>query len=107
MSHGTRLIHQADLDVQHRIGGGGFGEVYMAMWKGVPVAVKKLRMSVVCDNALRTLAAEARTLASLRRRAIRERAVSKPGNVLGRVTGWRVVERRCRAAGHIAIVTVY
>ena len=61
-----QLIDVSDLDVRRRIGGGGFGDVSFALWRGVPVAVKQLRVEAARGDVLRRLAGEARTLAALR-----------------------------------------
>ena len=44
-----QLIGAAELEIERRIGGGGFGDVYLAQWRGAPVAVKRLRVESACD----------------------------------------------------------
>ena len=36
------IIRKDDIDLKAQIGKGGFGEVYAALWKGTPIAFKKL-----------------------------------------------------------------
>ena len=42
-SSGLQNIPSAELTVAHRLGGGAFGEVHLALWRGSEVAVKFLR----------------------------------------------------------------
>ena len=46
----TSPIDFADIKLLSVIGGGGFGQVWMANWRGTPVAVKLLSMSAQTDN---------------------------------------------------------
>lgn len=62
-------IDMKDLTLQHVLGGGAFGQVWQAMWKSTPVAVKVL--SATCgnnanDEELRAFTDEVQMLAHLR-----------------------------------------
>ena len=46
----TSPIDFAEMKLLSVIGGGGFGQVWMANWRGTPVAVKLLSMSAQTDN---------------------------------------------------------
>jgi serine/threonine protein kinase len=61
-----QLITASAVTLERRIGGGGFGDVFLGTWRGVPVALKRLRLNVTCAATMRTLVAEARTLAAVR-----------------------------------------
>jgi hypothetical protein len=50
LSNGIPSLAFKDLTLTHVIGGGGFGQVWHAEWKGTPVAVKVL--SNICQSAL-------------------------------------------------------
>ena len=41
----------AALEIQERIGSGGFGEVFLATYNGNPVAVKKMHQTVTANSA--------------------------------------------------------
>ena len=61
------LIDPTQISSLSKIGSGGFGDVYRAVWHSLPVAVKKLKgIDTKCGNTLRELANEAGMLAELR-----------------------------------------
>jgi serine/threonine protein kinase len=46
LSYGVQKIEWKDLSVRQILGSGNYGDVYEGTWRGTPVAVKKLKLSV-------------------------------------------------------------
>lgn len=59
------IIPFDELDLGVKIGGGGFGDVHIALWKGNQVAVKKLRVQRVTQARKKQFSDEIRGIAGL------------------------------------------
>lgn len=60
-----QVILFEELHLDNKIGGGGFGDVYVALWKGHQVAVKKLRVQRVSQLKKKQFEDEVRSIANL------------------------------------------
>ena len=60
-----KTINFDEIELKRKIGHGGFGDVYFAMWKGSVVAVKKLRVERVSKRRLKEFTEEAMTFGKL------------------------------------------
>ncbi len=59
-------VPYADLTFEHRLGGGGFGDVFKGTWKGVAVAIKKLKIMDLVSSGLEEFKQEALLMSQLR-----------------------------------------
>ncbi|KAF5840389.1 kinase-like domain-containing protein [Dunaliella salina] len=59
-------IPYEELDIQDKIGGGGFSIVYRGFWRGTPVAIKKWFDPSMSDELMQEFREEVMTLQSLR-----------------------------------------
>lgn len=62
---GGEVIDYSDLDIGNKIGGGGFGDVFVAIWQGRQVAVKKLRVQRVSQEKKRRFEEEVKLYSQL------------------------------------------
>ena len=58
----TTKIDKKDVQIEKKIGQGGFGEVFAATWRGTPVAVKELRMQNMSKHRVETFKNEVEVL---------------------------------------------
>ena len=63
---GERIIQYDELSIGREIGRGGFGVVYQGTWRLTDVAIKKLLLEHLTDEARKEFEAEAQTMKELR-----------------------------------------
>eukprot|EP01042_Synura_sphagnicola_P036372 gene36372-biopygen3618 len=65
-SKGERMIHYDELSIGEELGQGAFGVVYQGTWRLTDVAIKKLLLEHLTDDARKEFEAEAQTMKKLR-----------------------------------------